>query len=271
MARYKRGRMALYEAMSKARQKPGFGRTLEKIRQQQAASAGTTEEQAKEPLGQAEATTAQDNAAAGQDDEKLGQWWSRRRLVQVDSGRLEFSVPYPLAVAGVLGAVVVLLLVYRLGQFSASGVKEGQANPTASGAMSRPGQKPAEPRQKGTTAKQAIASNPRTASAKNQATASSSSKNNVIVLAQYKRRADLVPVQAHFAQHGIETEIVNWGGHYFLITKERYDNPARPGTDGYKIRQKIAEIGAKYKGKAPQGYETFAPHFFSDAYGKKVE
>jgi hypothetical protein len=93
----------------------------------------------------------------------------------------------------------------------------------------------------------------------------------VIVLVQHDAMADLLPVQAHFAEAGIELEIVQQGGLYFLQTKQRYDNPATPGTDGYKAKQKIAEVGAKYKGKAPPGYATFAPHYFSDAYGKKVE
>ena len=78
-------------------------------------------------------------------------------------------------------------------------------------------------------------------------------------------------MQAHFSEYGIETEIVAERGHYFLQTKERYDNPDKPGTDGYKALQRIKEIGAKYKGKAPPGYETFAPNYFSDAYGKKVK
>jgi hypothetical protein len=83
--------------------------------------------------------------------------------------------------------------------------------------------------------------------------------------------ADLKAVEAHFLENGIELEIVQQGGLYFLQTKQRYDNPNTPGTDGFKAKQKIAEVGAKYKGKAPPGYETFAPRYFSDAYGRKVE
>jgi hypothetical protein len=60
-------------------------------------------------------------------------------------------------------------------------------------------------------------------------------------------------------------------GRYFLQTKNRYDNPGTPGTNGHKALQEIISVGAKYKGKAPPSYETFAPHFFSDAYGKKVK
>lgn len=92
--------------------------------------------------------------------------------------------------------------------------------------------------------------------------------SNVIVIVEYSKRADLAPVRKHFAQSTIETEIVNWGGKYFLITKDRFEGFGL-GSDGYQAKQKIVEVGAKYK--APQGYETFAPLFFKDAYGRKVE
>ena len=60
-------------------------------------------------------------------------------------------------------------------------------------------------------------------------------------------------------------------GIYFLQTKNRYENFGRPGTDGFNAIQRIAQVGAEYIGQAPEGFETFAPHYFSDAYGKKVE
>jgi hypothetical protein len=59
-------------------------------------------------------------------------------------------------------------------------------------------------------------------------------------------------------------------GRYVLQTKQRYQNTT-VGSDGYKAIQKIREVGVLYKGKAPPGYETFAPNYFSDAYGKKVK
>ena len=60
-------------------------------------------------------------------------------------------------------------------------------------------------------------------------------------------------------------------GRYFLQTKDRYSNPDKSGTNGYEAKKMITEVGAKYKGNAPAGYESFAPHYFSDAYGKKVK
>jgi hypothetical protein len=78
-------------------------------------------------------------------------------------------------------------------------------------------------------------------------------------------------VQEYFAKNGIELDIVLENGRYFLQTKDTFDNPNNPGTDGYKMKQIITKIGAAYKNEAPEGYEKFAPHYFSDAYGKKVK
>jgi len=93
--------------------------------------------------------------------------------------------------------------------------------------------------------------------------------NNNIVITEYPRRIDLVPVQKYFANNGIETEIVKIDGSYFLRTVEKYENPGRFGTDGYEARQRIIEIGADYK--APTGYETFGAKPFQDAYGRRFD
>jgi len=76
-------------------------------------------------------------------------------------------------------------------------------------------------------------------------------------------------VRAHFASYGIATEIVRWDNRFYLITQDRYESVA--GGDGRAAIRRIAEVGKEYKGKAPQGYEPFAPHYFSDAYGQKVD
>ena len=92
---------------------------------------------------------------------------------------------------------------------------------------------------------------------------------NNIVLKQLDRSADLEQAQKYFATVGIETVIINRSGTYFLISKNKYENPAKPGTNGYKALTEIVRLGAEYK--APQGYESFGPKPFSDAYGKKFD
>jgi hypothetical protein len=96
---------------------------------------------------------------------------------------------------------------------------------------------------------------------------------NAIVLAHSGRLIDLDPVVEHFAQHGIMLKIDPLdNGQYLLRTVEQYErNPATPGTEGFNAIREIIRVGALYEGKAPPGCDTFAPNFFSDAYGKKVE
>jgi hypothetical protein len=187
-------------------------------------------------------------------------WPRKPRAVQLNAGRIEFSVPYQVAIAVLLIVALILLGAYRLGQRSGSGKD-------AAGSTVK------------TTAKQARTEPVQRASATVEPAPEQLTKasehpapkegNNVIVLVEYDRDADLVPVQQHFRKHGIETEIVPApNGRYYLWTKEHYKSVNTPGTPGYEAKQRIKEIGAKYV--APPNYETFAPHYFSDAYGKYV-
>jgi hypothetical protein len=190
------------------------------------------------------------------------------RIVQFNFGRIEFSMPYPLAFALVLFLIVLVLVAFRLGYYLTDQRAISTAVETPQIKRTTPMERetadirePPAPVEDSTLQgiEDVTPVQPR------------STGNNVIVLVQYEARADLVPVKAHFGEYGIDTEIVMEGGSYFLQTKNRYDNPGTPGTDGYKARQKIIEVGAEYKGKAPPTFETFAPNFFSDAYGKKVK
>jgi len=92
--------------------------------------------------------------------------------------------------------------------------------------------------------------------------------DHVIVIATYKRGEDLVPVKEYFDKNGIETEIQEKGYYYFLVTKNKFQSPRRDGTDGYYALERIKQVGANYE--APQGYESFAPNLFQDAYGMKI-
>lgn len=89
--------------------------------------------------------------------------------------------------------------------------------------------------------------------------------DHVIVLAPYITKDQLEPVKAHFAANGHETVIEKSGAYYVLVTKNRYKNPNNRQSDGYAAKQRLKQIGAKYK--APPGYKGFT---FDDIYGKKV-
>ena len=92
--------------------------------------------------------------------------------------------------------------------------------------------------------------------------------SNRIIITQCNTRRDLLPLQKHFANNGIETVIQPRNGKYFLVTKkESYENPRKFGTDGFIAKKKIIKVGADYQ--APTGYKIFSG--FSDAYGEKVK
>ncbi len=248
-----RGKKALYEVMSKARIKPGSGGTLEQ----------------RPPKGSDGDKPAAEEKSAVEMPDVAAQWLRKPKTVQFNAGRIEFSMPYQLGVALLLGLILLALMAYRLGQQSALTEQE-----TIVSAEEMQMQQIVQESAVEQAAVEALQSPPVVEdilpSSKEVETAEQTG-NNVIVLVEYRARADLEPVQEHFAQYGIETEIVAEGGRYFLVTKDRYDNPGKAGTDGYKAKQRIIEVGAEYEGKAPAGYETFAPHFFRDAYGKKVK
>jgi len=96
-----------------------------------------------------------------------------------------------------------------------------------------------------------------------------SAGDHVIVIVQYRQKGDLEPVMNYFTVNGIATEIEKRGSYYFLVTKDKFQNPQKQGTDGYLAKNKIKEIGTKYK--APPGFETFGSVPFQDAYGMKLK
>jgi hypothetical protein len=243
MAR-KRKKKALYEVIGRGRLKPGYD--------------GRGEQLEREKPGEGEPVTAK---GAGMPAEKARRWPSRPRIVQLNAGRIEISMPYQLAVAVLLGIVLAFLVVFRLGQMSYSADKETGDLATEIRETEEAGVMDSE-----------VSDAEQAAGSAEIVEPVGSTDDNVIVLVEYDRQADLVPVQRHFQEHGIETEIVREGNdRYFLWTKERYENTDKPGTRGYVAKQRIKQIGALYKGKAPEGYEPFAPNYFSDAYGKKVK
>ena len=249
-----RGKKALYEVMSKARVKPDHDNIVEHLRPQK-------------PDEEAPAARQEESAGV---PEAAAKWWKKPSIVQFNAGRIEFSMPYQVAVVLVLVFIIVIIAAYRLGQSSYPAGRQQADQPDAA-MQEMEGERPAE---------RAMADIPQPSAPPENTKARTEvaepvnvvkpTGNNVIVLVVYDSLPALAPVQAHFSKYGIETEIVLEKGRYFLQTMQKYDNPATPGTDGYRALQKIIEVGAEYKGKAPKGYETFAPNYFSDAYGKKV-
>ena len=204
----------------------------------------------------------------------------RLKPLQLNAGRIEISVSYHIGIAVALAVILVILAGFRLGQ-KYPGAKAKA--PVATGAPAR------------TTPPNAAteAAAVKTAPTGAQGTASPTGGpaqpqgDNWIVLAKYRNEADLEPVVAHFAKSGIALKIyeLGWirqqlsekgltaaglpsGDGFMLVTSDLYVNPQSPGTDGYKMIQKIASVGATYK--APKGKDPFTPNLFKDAYGMKI-
>ena len=95
---------------------------------------------------------------------------------------------------------------------------------------------------------------------------------NRIVIQTLQLRSHLEPVKQYFASFGVETEIKKVDNWYYLVTENKYDNPEKPGTNGYFAKQRIIELGAGYK--APTGYESFRRGDkmpFHDAFGMNFD
>ncbi len=247
-----RGKKALYEVMSRARVKSEPRETVEHF------------QPAKPDL---ETPAIQRKGDVGVPKSKA-KWWRKPRIVQLNAGRIEFSMPYQIAVVLLLGFIFVIIAAYRLGQVSyPAQQQEQQVLQSEPVQLDADSEKQIEPVSSNTEQPSEPADD--TTARAEVAEPVEPTGDNTIVLVEYHSLPDLAPVQEYFRKHGIELEIVPESGRYFLQTKQRYDNLSRPGTDGYKVLQKIKEIGKEYK--APKGFETFATNLFQDAYGKKVK
>jgi hypothetical protein len=245
-----REKKALYEVIGKIRLKPHSDRTLEQLRPEK-----TDEGEQVAPK------------SAIRIPRRLAGWLNRPRVVQFNAGRIEISIPHQLAIAMLLGLVLLVLVAFRLGQITRLSSQRA-SGPTAK-----------TPESVQEAAPQVTIDTPQRAAPVEEETPVSRfarevepvkpKGNNRIVIQTYQLRADLEPVKEYFAGFGIETEIIKIDGWYHLVTKDKYENPEKPGTDGYLAKQKIIELGAKYK--APRGYETFGNKPFRDAYGKRFD
>jgi len=261
-----RGKKALYEVMSNARAKQDYGKSLEQMHPKK------TEEvkpDAAQPM------------PAPEPSKPMADWWKKPRIAQFNAGRFEFSVPYQVAIVIGLALVLMLLGSYRMGQKSQlpgqlaaaeQGEAAGQIDEGAAAQATAGLEQPAAAVDEGPPAEEIAPAEDVTPEVKELEPVKPKGKN-AIVLAQSGKVVDLQPVVTHFAEYGIALKIDQLeNGQYLLRTVEQYvRNPASPGTDGFEAKREIIRVGALYKGKAPAGLDTFAPHYFSDAYGKNVE
>ena len=191
-------------------------------------------------------------------------WVRKPGFVQFNSGRIEFSIQYQVGIAIAIGILLAAVVLFRLGQRVGN-----RGIPANTPAVAKP-VTPKPVTQDTPVLKQPAAqSTPAPDVTANQATSTTSTGRNSIVLKMYQVRSHLEPAKEYFDKMGVATEIIEKDNWFYLVTKNKYDNPGKAGTDGYLAKQKIIELGAGYK--APVGFETFGPTPFSDAYGKKFD
>lgn len=213
--------------------------------------------------------------------------WLKPRPVQLNEGRIEISVPYH--VGAIAGLVVLLVIVgaYRLG---GSGSQSGDAVSPAVN-RSEVANPPAGPASGNATADagRPTSNSAVSGAAKQDVVSTAVQGDHLLILARSKRQEDFDPVVRHFRENGIDVTAVSldslrqWfakynldasrlpsGDGFLLVGANFCKNPEVAGTDGFEVKQKITEVGARYRGKAPSGYDSFAPRYFSDAYGMKV-
>jgi hypothetical protein len=206
-------------------------------------------------------------------------WW-RLKPLQLNEGRIEISVSYHIGIAVALAVVLVILAGFRLGQ-KFPGAKARAGVPTKA---------PAPAATPNAAAETAAVKTPPTGAQGAASPAGGPAQtpgDNWIVLATHQNRDDLEPVVTHFAKSGIALKIheleslrqllskngltaagLPSGDGFMLVTYDLFHNPQSPGTDGYKMRQRITEVGATYK--ASKGRDPFTPKLFKDAYGMKI-
>ncbi len=243
------GRIALYEVIGKKsrKDKSGFFRPL---RRNKMDKEGSVEQDNQHPV------------------ESLDlHWRSKPRLLQLNAGRVEISLTYQNAVIFGLVFLLLIVVVFRLGQLTRADVaaKEvsvvGQKLNLDSMSLKSIEEVPA-----GISLREAV---PETARQVETIKMVKPMGDHRIVIQQFQLMADLVPVQQYFAKYRIETEIEKRGMWYFLLTKDRYENPNKQGTDGFWAKTRIMEVGANYK--APAGYDSFGSKPFQTAYGEKIK
>jgi hypothetical protein len=217
--------------------------------------------------------------------------WLRPRPVQLNEGRVEISVPYHVGAIAAMVFLLVVIAAYRIGQ-GRQGVPTndvgGQAQPAVnpSGTTTNPLMRtPPQNNTATSNADRPVTNTPVTAGGTGQDVVPARAQgDNCIVLARCKTKEDFDPVVKHFAESGIRVlplpidlmrkvlseqglnpGVLPSGDGYLLVTTDYYANADVP-----KMKQRIAEVGKLYKGKAPSGLESFAPNYFSDAYGMKI-
>ncbi|MFC1763701.1 hypothetical protein ACFL6U_16700 [Planctomycetota bacterium] len=247
MARY-RGQKALYEVMGQSR-------------------SGKNQRQRLEPLRSDEKTPkAPEKVAPLPVSNHVEAHWLKPRPLQLNAGRIELTVSYPVACVCLLTILLLILAAYQLGRAGRSASAE-PAPESFTPAPATPEQvlnpvKSSEP----TIGQGAGQDNVEPQGVAAVPTELPRSGRNAILILSHSDRAQLVPVRGYFALYGIKSEICPAGSGYMLVTLERFEGrPVNPDSAGYPLLRKIIELGAAYE--PPPNFLPFTPESFAGAHG----
>jgi hypothetical protein len=198
--------------------------------------------------------------------------WRRPRSVQFNAGRIEITASY--LVVAVFGLILLLCLLgaYRLGLWVAANgelaVSSGEPREAASAASSSFGNLESEfVSESGLDIKKSAAE-----AVTEDVPRNSEDRRNAIGILSYHDRTQLIPVKEYFRSNGIETEIIRMGSGFILVTAERFrENPARSGSDGFALLQRIVALGADYHPPSGSRYLGFTPESFEGAHGVLIQ
>ena len=211
----KRGQRSLYEVVGKAKLKPG---------------ASDPSSNCDSDLNEVSKPASTDKPAVN----NLGNWPKKPRICQFNNGRIEFSIPYQLLVAVVLGVILLPLIAFRIGQSTDSQIEQ------------KTGIKPLKVQKKEVYAGTAVVVPKKTqevviekpkenvsAVKETEVDLSSKTGSNRIVILTCDKLRDTEPVKEFFKGFGIETETRKLtNGRYLLVSSKKYDNPAKIGSNG---------------------------------------
>lgn len=94
-------------------------------------------------------------------------------------------------------------------------------------------------------------------------------KNVIVIQSIAESRKEIMePLKDYFDSKGVPTEIIMNNGDALLVTRQGFDkNPAGPGTEGYKLLQKVKQLGLLYPQET--GDTKWGVRPFQEAWGLK--
>ncbi|HEG43060.1 MAG TPA: hypothetical protein ENH94_03320 [Phycisphaerales bacterium] len=244
------GRKALFEALKKGQDRIAKGHVTRNLRYPEPAKTRITGSNAENIVH----------------DDDIEAWPPQRQPVAAISGRIEVSLPYPMAAMVVIVAILIGVALFKVGQISGSNAEKAAA------AAAKADYEEVYTRDQVFGEEDDRAA---TAEAKDKIEKKKEDQillgpvgDHIIIIAMCTESRDLDPVIEYFADNGIETLIDKRGSDYFLVTKKKYQSPKKVGSDGNIALKWIKQIGGTYV--APDGYHGFGAMPFQDAYGDRI-